>query len=153
MIPQAPATSPLEPMSHPARPQASVKGLLLSLLVLLAMTASGCSDHHHGGRGGAPTQTPCPATSSLTYSSFGRTFMQSYCLRCHSVTVTGAARKNAPADHNFDDAVDIGLFADHIDEYAGSGPAATNVVMPPDDPRPSVAERAQLSEWLACGAP
>jgi hypothetical protein len=36
---------------------------------------------------------------------------------------------------------------------AGSGPDATNEQMPPDGTAPTLAERQQLAEWLACGAP
>jgi uncharacterized membrane protein len=118
--------------------------------ILAAAIAIGCDDH---GEGGAATGATCPTGSSLTYTSFGQAFMQSYCLRCHSASVTGAARMNAPTDHNFDNVGQIQGFADHIDEYAGSGPAATNTLMPPNDPRPTMAERGQLAEWLACGAP
>lgn len=59
----------------------------------------------------------------------------------------------APIGHNFDRQVTIRAFAMHIDQVAGSGPAATNELMPPDGAVPSVGERAQLAEWLACGAP
>ncbi len=43
--------------------------------------------------------------------------------------------------------------ADEIDTLAAAGPDATNKIMPDDDPRPTDAQRAQLGEWLACGAP
>jgi uncharacterized membrane protein len=119
-------------------------------LLLLAAVSLGCHGHEHEGE---PTGATCPQGSTLTYASFGQTFMQTYCLRCHSASVTGAARMNAPADHNFDNQGQIQGLADHIDEHAGSGPDATNTAMPPGDPRPSMAERSQLSEWLACGAP
>ena len=118
-------------------------------LVLIAVLAIGCHDEHEEGK---PTGATCPTGSTLTYANFGQTFMQTYCLRCHSASVTGAARMNAPADHNFDNIGQIQGLADHIDEHAGSGPDATNTEMPPNDPKPSTAERAQLSEWLACGA-
>ena len=42
---------------------------------------------------------------------------------------------------------------DHIDQMAGSGPAATNTQMPPGDKAPSKEDRERLSTWLACGAP
>ena len=86
-------------------------------------------------------------------TNFGQSFMKTYCLRCHSAPVQGAARKGAPSDHNFDLADEIRGLADHIDQYAGSGPAATNTTMPPGEAKPSLEERRKLSEWLACGAP
>jgi uncharacterized membrane protein len=120
-------------------------GFLLGVGVL-----AGC-EHDHGS-GGAATNAVCPPTPTLTYENFGKGFMQTYCLRCHSQTVTSSARKGAPSDHNFDTFADIKPLADHIDGYAGSGPGATNTRMPPDTPKPSVEERAKLSEWLACSA-
>jgi len=98
----------------------------------------------------APTGSTCPPTSTLTYDNFGKKFMEDYCLRCHSSTKTGADRKGAPADHNFDTEMGVLEAAEHIDEYAGKGPDATNTVMPPGDPRPSEIERQKLAEWIAC---
>jgi cytochrome c1 len=118
-----------------------------------------CSDEEHADEEhadeelGTPTQAVCPTTQTLTYTNFGQAFMASYCLRCHSESVMGDARNGAPTDHNFDQLDVIRSLAGHIDEYAGSGPAATNTVMPINEPRPSIGERQQLSEWLACGGP
>ena len=39
------------------------------------------------------------------------------------------------------------------DETTASGPAATNTGMPPDKPFPTMMERQQLGEWIACGMP
>jgi len=102
---------------------------------------------------GPPTETVCPENSELTYESFGEAFFADYCTRCHSVDVTGGAREGAPSDHNFDTQFEAQALADHIDQAAGSGPASTNTAMPPDEPFPSMTEREQLAEWLACGAP
>lgn len=113
----------------------------------------GCSSDTDPSDDGKATGALCPTNSMLTYASFGQAFMQSYCLRCHSESVKGADRKRAPSDHNFDLPLDVRLLADHIDRYAGAGPEATNTIMPPNGPLPSEAERRQLSEWLACGAP
>jgi hypothetical protein len=97
---------------------------------------------------------PDPDKSTLTYDNFGKKFFQDYCLGCHSSSVKGADRHDAPADHNFDALEDIEILAPHIDQYAGSGPDHTNEIMPPAnaEPRPTKEERAKLSEWLACGA-
>jgi hypothetical protein len=45
------------------------------------------------------------------------------------------------------------MASEHIDEQAAAGPDHVNTSMPPSGPRPSEAERRQLGEWLACGAP
>jgi len=99
---------------------------------------------------GPPTESVCPTDSMLTYEGFGQPFMQMYCTRCHSAEVSGDARMSAPADHNFDTLEEILPLAEHIDEKAGAGPAATNEFMPIGAPTPTLEERRQLSEWLAC---
>jgi uncharacterized membrane protein len=104
----------------------------------------------------------CPPGSTLTYAGFGQTFFGTYCLRCHSASVTGDARHGATVGVNFDTLSGIRGHVCTIDAYAGSGPNSTNTFMPyditaskPDPPQvfPTVGERAQLSEWIACGTP
>lgn len=129
-------------------------------MVLLAIVVAACSDddsHEHGDEEdevvGVATQATCPTGSTLTYENFGKPFFTTYCLSCHSNTVKGDARNGAPSDHNFDTLEDVQNMRGHIDQKAGSGPAATNTDMPRSDPRPSLEERQKLSTWLACGAP
>jgi hypothetical protein len=59
----------------------------------------------------------------------------------------------APTFHDFDTRSGVFVVANHIDETAAAGPAAQNSQMPPDGPSPTLAERYQLGEWLACGVP
>ena len=101
---------------------------------------------------GTPTGATCPDNNTLTYDSFGKMFVQNYCLRCHSSKLTCAQRMGAPSDHNFD--VELGIIGNvkHIDEVAAAGPNAVNMMMPPGDPKPTVEERKQLGQWLACEA-
>ena len=101
---------------------------------------------------GPPTGALCPPSPTLTYANFGQAFMEAYCTRCHSSTLTGAARMGAPDFHDFDTQFGVQAVAEHIDEAAAAGPAATNTAMPPNAPMPSLAERQQLAEWIACGA-
>jgi hypothetical protein len=42
---------------------------------------------------------------------------------------------------------------EHIDFEAAAGPDSVNTEMPIGSPTPTEAERKQLGEWLACGAP
>lgn len=113
---------------------------------------SGEEGHDHNAMVGPATGAECPSDSTLTYDNFGKQFMENYCLRCHSTSVTGDARHDAPDDHNFDTIDDIQLLAPHIDQLAGSGPDSTNEKMPASGDKPSLEERQKLSEWLACGA-
>lgn len=114
---------------------------------------------HGGGCGseepvlGPSTGASCPPDSQLTYASFGQPFMEQYCTRCHSSALAGEARMGAPAFHDFDTQLGIQQVADHVDQAAGAGPNATNESMPPDGASPTLAERQQLAEWIACGAP
>jgi hypothetical protein len=127
--------------------------VVLALPFLLGHGDGGCGHDDEGIEFGDPTGATCPDGSTLTYDSFGRGFMDDYCVRCHSSEVTGDDRKGAPSDHNFDTQFEIQSFHDHIDWMAGAGPDAVNTQMPPSGTAPSEAERRQLSEWLACGAP
>lgn len=120
----------------------------------------GCGGHDEDNPGGdeqielgPPTGATCPPGSTLSYESFGRPFVEKYCTGCHASTLVGAARNGATPYHDFDSLEGIRVVAGHVDQMAGSGPDATNTQMPPLEPRPSLEERQQLSEWLACGAP
>lgn len=102
---------------------------------------------------GPPTEATCPQGSTLTYANFGQPFMETYCTRCHASDRTGADRNGAPSFHDFDTLFGIQAVSDHIDMTSASGPAATNTSMPPDGLMPSLEERQQLGEWIACGMP
>lgn len=121
------------------------------LLPILVAAVAGCT----GGTPlfGAPTESMCPSGSTLTYVNFGRPFMEAYCTRCHASTLRSAERHGAPSFHDFDTLFGIRVVFDHIDETTAAGPAATNTSMPPDRPAPSLEERQQLGEWIACDMP
>jgi hypothetical protein len=112
-----------------------------------------------------PTDTVCPDPdpNTLTWDNFGQQFMADFCTACHSSSLAHSQRNGAPLYHDYDTLRGVLEIPDHIDEDAGSGPAATNTRMPPsqcpsvpggaldrDCPRPSGAERANLSMWIAC---
>jgi hypothetical protein len=103
--------------------------------------------------GGRATGASCPPGSMLSYESFGEKFFSDYCTRCHSESVTGDARMNAPPDHNFDTLEGIKAEIEHVEEVAAAGPDATNTLMPPNGDAPSMDERLKLGEWIACGTP
>jgi hypothetical protein len=100
---------------------------------------------------GPPTESTCPPESTLTYASFGKPFMERYCTRCHSSERMGPDRKGAPSFHDFDTVFGVRAVAEHVDETTAAGPAAENTSMPPSAPVPTLAERKQLGEWIACG--
>lgn len=97
----------------------------------------------------------CPeGGTSLTWASFGETFFATYCTRCHATSVVGStARMGAPPDLNWDEHATVMANAARIDRVAAAGPRMVNTFMPINGLVPSEAERRQLAEWLACGAP
>ena len=105
---------------------------VLTAILILAIAIS-C-----GSSGGGSTGATCPSGSTLTYASFGKAFMDSYCVSCHQKFSSQDGIKGDTAA---------------IDERTGSGPNGTNTSMPQSGAAPTDAERAKLSEWLACGAP
>jgi hypothetical protein len=112
-----------------------------------------------------PTETVCPDPDpgTLTWESFGQQFMTDYCTACHDYALSRSQRNGAPVFHDYDTLTGVMYLPEHIDQNAGSGPAAHNSVMPPDRcptdpggplnrdcPKPTDAERMTLSVWLAC---
>ncbi len=91
---------------------------------------------------GDPTGSTCPSDSTLTYASFGQAFFQSHCLSCHAGT-------ESPTLGTLEQ---IRANSSKIDRAAAAGPDAVNTYMP-EEGSVSEAERRQLGEWLACGAP
>lgn len=118
----------------------------------IALALAACSDPPP--LFGPPTESVCPQGSTLTYDNFGKTFMETYCTQCHHSALRGAERMGATSFHDFDTLFGIKAVSEHIDFTTASGPAATNTSMPPEDyPRPSLAERQMLGEWIACDMP
>lgn len=102
---------------------------------------------------GPRTGAACPTTDPPTYEGFGRAFMETYCTRCHAVSVTGAARAGAPARYDFDTIDGIRARVESIERSTAAGPEAVNTWMPEIGAMPTLDERERLGEWLACGAP
>ncbi len=122
-----------------------MRALLLIFLVACTTSAVGSS-----------TGATCAPSSAapLTYETFGREFMTKYCTTCHSTSLTGAKRRGAPTDDNFDTLEAVMAAATEIDQIAGVGPKAANTDMPPSEcgmcEKPPMQAREQLASWLAC---
>ena len=108
-------------------------------LVPLGLLALGC-----GGGPGDATGSTCPTDSTLTYASFGESFMADHCLACH--------RAGGPESPTLSTLEQIRANKDDIDRSAAAGPKAVNTYMP-DGSSVAEADRRKLGEWLACGAP
>jgi hypothetical protein len=101
---------------------------------------------------GLSSGATCPPMSTLSYENFGQAFFASFCLECHTVAIPTGPGRQAPPDRNFDDLASVRMYAHPIDQQAAAGPSGVHQVMPPLDPRPTLQQRMQLGEWLACGA-
>jgi uncharacterized membrane protein len=111
-----------------------------TLLVALAALGIAC--------GPTLVHTPCPdGGTRLTYQNFGATFMDSWCQSCHGSRAVN--RAGAPGEFIFDTVDEVRQHAARIFVRA----AGTNDSMPPGPDDPPLADRDQLAEWLACGAP
>jgi hypothetical protein len=91
---------------------------------------------------------PCPpGGTTLTYTNFGASFINGYCESCHGSQAVD--RAGAPGEFIFDTVDQVQRHRVRI--FARS--AADNDSMPPGPDDPPEAEREQLADWLACGAP
>lgn len=111
-----------------------MKGILLMLAVLTS-AALGCWEDM--------SSYSCPdGGTTLTYENFGQSFFSEWCVSCHG-------GPNGYSSRAFTDVDTIRAQAADIFKNA----AEDNASMPPGPDGPSKAQRDQLAEWLACGAP
>ena len=109
--------------------------ILVLLVAGLAGAGAGCGSTAGGGGS-------CADGGALTYTTFGQGFMGKYCVSCH-----GSGRTEAGVV--LTSLSGVRSRASQVDAVAGSGAS-----MPPlGSTAPSSAERASLSQWIACGAP
>lgn len=116
-----------------------------SILILVSTLACGSNDGATGeaqGSLGSATGSTCPSTSSLSYANFGQALIADNCLSCHSGRESPTLTTQAAVQQ----------WADAIDRVAAAGPEATNTAMPQTGTL-LLAQRTNLGEWLACGAP
>ena len=106
---------------------------------------------HSGGEDSAPeseaaSTDACAGAPIVTWDNFGAGFLNESCDSCHSSTVTGAARNDAPEEVSFDTTEEVWSWADDILRMAtGEEPQ-----MPPEG-GPSDDDRVRLFWWLGCG--
>jgi hypothetical protein len=115
---------------------------------LIVLVVAGCATDPIG----EDTGSTCPPTDPPTYANFGQTFMQTYCLDCHSQTRFGDDRHGAPVTIDFDTRSLVRMNTSDIDKQAAFGPNAKNRLMPDDGhpPVPTDEERIRLGEYIAC---
>lgn len=125
---------------------------------LIALVLAGCT--RGGGVDTDDTEVPgetdtevpvaeaCPDDSLLTWETFGRGHLTTWCVPCHGSQVPVEERSGAPLGVDFDTLEGVRQFAAAIaDSATGEAPR-----MPPaGGVTPEAME--QLAEWLSCGAP
>jgi cytochrome c5 len=139
-----------------------------TMLLVAAAILVGCGDHPAttndmdlGGAGGdmtklvngcppltSPLTTPDGGAGGDTWASFAQGFFASYCTRCHSSTLTGAARNGAPDGYDWDLESAVRSHLDVIRSAVGVGN-----FMPPSAPTPTCTERQRIVRWIDAGAP
>ena len=117
----------------------------------LVLSLAACEDNPVFG---PPTESMCPQGSTLTYENFGKGFMDPL---LHALSLERADGRRSPwrADRSTTSTRCTGSRPshDHVDETTAAGPAAINDGMPQTAPFPTLEERKQLGEWIACGMP
>lgn len=129
----------------------------LAAVFALALLACG-DDGGDGGDGGElingcpphrdPLAQPGDPIDGDTYDTFALPLFTNYCLRCHSTTLSGAARNGAPLGYDWDDPASVRT-------HRGEMRNAVGVMnfMPPSAPRPTCDERARLVRWIDADSP
>lgn len=111
--------------------------------VVAATGALGC-----GSDSDEPLE-PIAGCTDLTYENFGSTFISQHCIACHS---SQTSYPEGEADeYDFDTLAGVREHGNDMLAHAVNGVAP---VMPPEGQTPLTDEqKAELEEWLSCGAP
>ena len=102
--------------------------------LLLALLLSACTA---GSSSTGIENVTCPPDSTLTYANFGQALISSSCLSCHTNRQRPKLDTQAGIQANTGSIIELAVYTD---------------AMPQSGDLP-LAQRMQLGEWLACGAP
>src|SRR6185295_16109917 len=93
--------------------------------VLLGLLIAGCTGDPPPP---VPTQARCPDPDpgTLTWDNFGQPFMAQFCTSCQDSALPHSQRNGAPLYHDYNTLLGVMEIPDHIDQWAGDGPAADN---------------------------
>lgn len=136
-----------------------VRRLALFCLAVSACSGDGGTPIDAATGGDAPLVNGCPVLAAPqanpgdpidgdTFATFAAPLFQSFCTRCHSMALSGAARNGAPTGFDWDSEASVRAHLPEIRNAIG----VLNF-MPPSDPRPSCAERQRLVRWIDADAP
>lgn len=124
----------------------TARGLLLCASLLLGCDHDGSASDSAGSSGSSGGLAPCDEQPVITYDTFGRGFLATYCNGCHGGAVVN--RQGAPASVVLDTHEQALALADRI--LARTAPeGGSEPTMPPaggvtDD------DRERLRVWLGC---
>lgn len=115
-----------------------------AIAALSALLNAGC------GGDSSQVDPTCAASGALTYTNFGKKFVDDYCASCHAGSVHGPDRQGAPPTVVFDSLAQIRAKQDDVENDV-----VVLKVMPfgQSTKHPTDAQREQLGQWLRCGAP
>ena len=127
-------------------------------IVALALGCVGCDADDGQGEGDAASDesassgsgglAPCSEQPTVTYDTFGRGFVATYCDGCHGSEVQGDTRQGAPPDVVFDSRDGAEMFADRI--LARAAPEdGSEPTMPPVG-GVTDGDRDRVTVWLTC---
>ena len=102
--------------------------------LLIALLLSACTA---GSQSTGIENVTCPTDSTLTYANFGQAIIASSCLSCHTNRQRPRLDTQAAIQANTGSLIELAVYTDAM----------------PKDGDLTTAQRMQLGEWLACGAP
>ncbi len=120
--------------------------LVLSLALLVACEESS-DDGALGGDSESDGLAPCEEQPVITYDTFGRGFLATYCDGCHGSAVT--ERQGAPEDVVFDTREGAMEWADRILERSAPSDGSVATMPPVGGVTPDDTDRVIV--WLTCG--
>jgi uncharacterized membrane protein len=108
---------------------------MLRSLAVSVLFAAACTSASPTGI--TAQEVACPTDSTLTYASFGESFVRDNCLSCHAGKDSPNLSTQIAIKQNTTRMLDQAVYTDAM----------------PQDSNMALAERQMLGEWLSCGAP
>lgn len=118
-----------------------------TMIVAMALSlAGGCDEDGDEGDEAATGAGDCEEQPVVTYDTFGRGFLSTYCNGCHGGAVVD--RQGAPGSVVFDTPEDVEVYADRI--LARTAPADGSAPTMPPVGGVTEEDRERLVIWLTC---
>lgn len=119
---------------------------LTSLLTTSLLVLAGCDSAEPAGA------EQCSEHAPLTWESWGKGFVDTHCVGCHSAIIPPAQRRDAPAGVDFDTYRGVILWAERIEErtLTGAREGLDSAELMPPGGGPTDEELDMLEEWLHC---